>query len=134
MSDTRTVPPGAVRAMLLMGFWAAAAAGAAPESQAGRDPRLHFESVSPGPRVIELYTSEGCSSCPPADRWLAALASQPQLWARYVPLAFHVDYWDALGWPDRFASRRHTARQRAYARNGRLSQVYTPAFVVGGNE
>ena len=52
--------------------------------------------------LIELYTSEGCSSCPPADRWLSRLKDDPRLWKQIVPLAFHVDYWNYLGWRDRF--------------------------------
>ncbi len=78
--------------------------------------------------VVELYTSEGCSSCPPADRWLSRIAPD----ANVVALAFHVDYWDRLGWKDRFASAAHTARQaQQQAANGaRFS--YTPQIVVAG--
>ncbi len=92
--------------------------------------------VSPAHRValVELFTSEGCSSCPPADRWLSALARDPRLWSALVPVAFHVDYWDYIGWPDRFASREFSQRQRQHARHGALSSVYTPGFVVHGRE
>ena len=78
--------------------------------------------------VVELYTSEGCSSCPPADRWLSRIAPD----AEAVALAFHVDYWDRLGWKDRFASAAHTLRQgQQQATNGaRFS--YTPQVVVDG--
>jgi len=84
--------------------------------------------------LLELYTSEGCSSCPPADRWFLQLADDPELWRTRVPVAFHVDYWDRLGWPDRFAHPDHAGRQRAYAAAGRVGTVYTPGFVVDGRE
>jgi hypothetical protein len=78
--------------------------------------------------VVELYTSEGCSSCPPADQWLSALGSN----ADVVASAFHVDYWDYLGWKDRFASRAHTQRQSSeQARNG-AGYSYTPQVVIDG--
>jgi hypothetical protein len=80
--------------------------------------------------VVELYTSEGCNSCPPADRWLSGLKADPAV----VALAFHVDYWDRLGWKDRFASAAFTDRQaRQHASNGaRFS--YTPQVVVDGRD
>jgi hypothetical protein len=84
--------------------------------------------------LIELYTSEGCSSCPPADHWLSTLKADPRLWREMVPIAFHVDYWDDLGWRDRYASPAHTERQRLYALSGGLSQVYTPGVVLQGHE
>jgi hypothetical protein len=84
--------------------------------------------------LLELYTSEGCSSCPPADRWLSDLRHDPRLWQAVVPVAFHVDYWDYIGWPDRFASPRYSQRQKSYARNGRVRSVYTPGFVLAGKE
>lgn len=92
--------------------------------------------VSPMGRVplVELYTSEGCSSCPPADSWFSQLSSQPGLWTDFVPVAFHVDYWNYLGWPDRLADPRFSARQRLHARVGRVGTVYTPGFVKGGSE
>jgi len=78
--------------------------------------------------VVELYTSEGCNSCPPADRWLSALKADPST----VALAFHVDYWDSLGWKDRFASAANTQRQtRQQAVNGSRYN-YTPQVVVNG--
>jgi len=84
--------------------------------------------------LLELYTSEGCSSCPPADRWLTALGSESGLWRDFVPVAFHVDYWDYLGWKDRFASPDYSARQGRYARHGGLATVYTPGVVYNGRE
>ena len=84
--------------------------------------------------LVELYTSEGCSSCPPAEAWLSKLVDSPKLWAEFVPVSFHVDYWDNLGWRDRFASRAWTARQRDYASTWGSSTVYTPGFVLDGRE
>lgn len=80
---------------------------------------------------LELYTSEGCTSCPPADRWLSGVAkAYPR--ERVVPLALHVDYWDYIGWKDRFATKETTARQRIYARTLSQRYVYTPEMVVDG--
>ena len=84
--------------------------------------------------LVELYTSEGCSSCPPADRWLSALAEAPGLWQQFVPIALHVDYWDDIGWPDRFASAAYSARQRRYAAEGGTRVVYTPGVFRNGSE
>jgi hypothetical protein len=83
--------------------------------------------------VIELYTSEGCSSCPPADRWLSTLKDEAAQ-GRAVVEAFHVGYWDYIGWVDRFASSAHTQRQRQIAQwNGR-SGIYTPEVVLNGRD
>ena len=82
--------------------------------------------------LIELYTSEGCSSCPPAEKHLNSYTDNPDLWKTYIPLAFHVDYWDYIGWKDRFAKPQYGTRQRQYARLHRASSVYTPAFFVNG--
>ena len=78
--------------------------------------------------LVELYTSEGCSSCPPADRWLSGLADDPNR----VTLAWHVDYWDRLGWKDRFASPAHTRRQAAQQRSNGARFSYTPQVVANG--
>lgn len=84
--------------------------------------------------VLELYTSEGCSSCPPAERWFSELLERPGLWSDFIPLAFHVDYWDYIGWKDPFAEQAYSARQRDYARAGSVRTVYTPGFIYNGDE
>ena len=78
--------------------------------------------------LLELYTSEGCSSCPPADRWVSSLKDDPRVWKDLVPVAFHVDYWDYIGWRDQFASAAFSRRQQEYARQGAIDSVYTPAL------
>lgn len=85
-------------------------------------------------QLVELYTSEGCSSCPPAEHWLATLKHHPKTFNGVIPVAFHVDYWDYIGWKDRFASPKYSQRQRAYDKAGHISQVYTPEFVVDNKE
>lgn len=92
----------------------------------------HFQSGFRRVALVELFTSEGCSSCPPAERWLGALKDNPGLWGSFVPVAFHVNYWDDLGWKDRLATPAYTARQYAYATQWRSHSVYTPCLVVDG--
>jgi hypothetical protein len=89
---------------------------------------LSVEALAETRGVVELFTSQGCSSCPPADKLLGELASDPSL----VVLSLPIDYWDYLGWKDTLASPRHSARQRAYARVRGDRQVYTPQVVVNG--
>ena len=84
--------------------------------------------------VIELYTSEGCNSCPPADRWFSALPQQGVSRDQAVLLAFHVDYWNQLGWPDRFSRPAFSARQRDVAARASRGVVYTPQLVVDGKD
>lgn len=95
---------------------------------------LVFSSGEQRVALIELFTSEGCSSCPPADHWLSALKSEPGLWQDFVPVAFHVDYWDDIGWKDRFARAAYSERQRQYEFEGAAGFVYTPGFFYGGKE
>lgn len=109
---------------LLAAAWACAAAP------------LHAQAVCEArggptvPAVVELFTSEGCSSCPPADRWLTQRRSTPGV----IALAFHVDYWDRLGWPDRYASPAYAERQRLWQRRLGLRFVYTPQVVLDGED
>lgn len=111
----------------------AAVLGFSPVAARAAEP-VHFSSGPERVSLIELYTSEGCSSCPPAERWLGELRDAPGLWREFVPVALHVDYWNRLGWPDRFASRAFTGRQYAYAAAWSSDQVYTPCFVRNGTE
>jgi hypothetical protein len=80
--------------------------------------------------VVELYTSQGCSSCPPADAFLRKLAADPDV----IALALHVDYWDYIGWSDRFAQPHFTERQKAYAHLVGSNTIYTPQMIVGGRD
>jgi hypothetical protein len=102
--------------------WAAAFLGFATLAQA------ELAHAEPRPAVVELFTSEGCNSCPPAEAYVGELAGRHDVLA----LAFHVDYWDDLGWRDRFGLSQSVERQRAYARSLRLSSVYTPEVVIDG--
>lgn len=109
--------------MFMIGSAATAIAAAA----AGRTDAIARENAD-GPWAVELFTSQGCSSCPPADRNLGVLARRADI----VALSYHVDYWDYIGWKDRFATSATTRRQRAYARNLKQRYVYTPEMVVDG--
>ena len=87
--------------------------------------------LAPGAKgavVVELFTSQGCSSCPPADALLGQLARDPDV----IPIAYHVDYWNGLGWSDPFSAREWTLRQAQYVRAMHLPSAYTPQMVVGG--
>jgi hypothetical protein len=84
--------------------------------------------ANPRPVVLELFTSQGCNSCPPADRYLGQLSGRSDV----VALAFHVDYWDDLGWRDRFALPQSVERQNIYANNLHRASVYTPQIVIDG--
>jgi hypothetical protein len=83
-----------------------------------------------GPVVVELYTSQGCSSCPPADKLLGELVGRDDV----IPLSLHVDYWDYLGWRDEFGSSAYSKRQRAYARAAGKRTVYTPQMIIHGQD
>ena len=88
------------------------------------------QSSATRPHLIELYSSEGCSSCPPAEAWLRSVHND----AYAVALEFHVDYWDSLGWRDRFANARYTARQQALAARTGGAGAYTPEVILDGRE
>ena len=115
--------------MLLM---LATTVAAAPAGSAGPAAAASCQARSPEQQLqlIELYTSEGCSSCPPADRWLSTIKAQPMVLAA----AFHVDYWDRLGWRDRFSDPAYTARQRAWVRGEAGRFAYTPQVLVNGRD
>ena len=91
---------------------------------------LAGSAVRADPVVVELFTSQGCSSCPPADALLAELVDRDDV----IALSFHVDYWDWIGWADTFGAAAHSERQRRYAAAAGSTMVYTPQFVVGGRE
>jgi len=94
-------------------------------------------TVQSGPgktHLLELFTSEGCSSCPPAEEWLSSRRTDARLWLDYVPVAFHVDYWDYLGWRDKLADPAYALRQRRYSNAWGAHSVYTPGFVWDGAE
>ena len=88
--------------------------------------------VGSEPVVLELFTSQGCSSCPSADELLRKLTRDPKLQGRVIPLAYHVDYWNSLGWRDPFSAPEWSQRQRDYVRALRLESAYTPQMVVNG--
>lgn len=93
-----------------------------------------FASGQQQTTVVELFSSQGCSSCPPAEAWLKKLTNSPKLWKEVIPISFHVDYWDNLGWKDPFATPANTNRQYAYKEARLVKSVYTPSFVINGQE
>lgn len=113
----------AARGATLGAGWAAALALAAPGFAQGTGDALPRQPV-----VVELFTSQGCASCPPADEFLAELALHEEV----IPLALHVDYWDYIGWEDSFAQAAFTERQKSYARAAKSRMIYTPQMIVGG--
>jgi len=84
--------------------------------------------------LIELYTSEGCSSCPPADKWLSRLSANGDLKSKVVPLSLHVDYWNYIGWQDPYSGPQYTQRQREIAHRNNLRTIYTPQVVLNGQD
>ena len=120
-----------------LGRWVVAAvaaiAAALSLSAHGGDERISVTSGELRTPVVELYTSEGCSSCPPADRWLRQLGRSLDGDFRAVPLAFHVDYWNYLGWIDPYSKPAYTKRQREAPANHRRG-IYTPQFLVDGRK
>jgi hypothetical protein len=110
---------------MIMGLLAGLAASGAP---------IQFVSSEHQVALVELYTSEGCSSCPPAESWISKLKEKPGLWSDFVPVAFHVDYWDYLGWRDKWSNKQFSDRQRDYAGAWGSDNIYTPEFVLNGKE
>ncbi|MEO1256072.1 MAG: DUF1223 domain-containing protein, partial [Bacteroidota bacterium] len=82
--------------------------------------------------MIELFTSEGCSSCPPADRLLSSVINNTDKNVEVLGLSFHVDYWDYIGWKDPYASKAYSTRQRVYGRKFQNRSIYTPQMIVNG--
>ncbi|MGH8632371.1 MAG: DUF1223 domain-containing protein, partial [Burkholderiales bacterium] len=117
--------PGIACGIVLM-LTLATAAQAAPTCEA--------TSASRRVALLELYTSEGCSSCPPADRFMRSLEARGFDSGKVVALAFHVDYWDSLGWRDRFAQPGFSLRQRSAADRAGARFVYTPQFLLDGRD
>jgi hypothetical protein len=113
--------------MLLASVIAAAATAVVPA------PACTATSPAHQVALVELYTSQGCSSCPPADRWLGQLAARTSR-SRVVPIALHVDYWDYIGWKDPYARSEFTARQRALAAANGSRTVYTPGVFIQSQE
>lgn len=103
-------------------------------SPAAQSQDLEFSSGNKPVSLLELYTSQGCSSCPPADEWLGKLKHKPGLWTEFVPVAFHVDYWDYIGWKDTFSKEEFSQRQRLHRKQGNVKVVYTPGFFLNGKE
>ncbi len=113
---------GALAAVLLTACGVATAAQCSAKSAAHRVP------------LLELYTSEGCNSCPPTDRWFSALPTRGLTHERVVALAFHVDYWNYLGWNDPFSRPEYSARQRAASVRNKARFVYTPQLLLDGRD
>ena len=111
--------------LLLPGF-----SGMADVAPAGK----RFESGERPVLLLEMFSSQGCSSCPPAERWFSGLRGDPRLWQQMVPVVFHVDYWDYLGWKDPYATLAYSQRQRRYELHGHSKAVYTPGFMLAGSE
>jgi hypothetical protein len=93
-----------------------------------------LESGKNQTQIIELYTSEGCSSCPPADRWISQLKHSKDLWSAFIPMAFHVDYWDYIGWKDKLALANNSHRQQIHRIFNNIPTVYTPGILKAGKE
>ena len=115
------------RSLFLLGLSGILALAVTRSSTAGQ---LSARSGPHTVALLELYTSEGCHSCPPVDDWVSSLAAQGLTLDRVVPLGLHVDYWDALGWPDRFAQAIFTKRQRDTAARHRARTIYTPQVLL----
>lgn len=112
----------AVIGVMTAAAWIVFARGGSPPRELGS-----------APVVVELFTSQGCSSCPPADELLREMRRDPVLQKGVIPIAFHVDYWDYLGWRDPFSSRAWSERQEQYVQTMGLESAYTPQAVINGS-
>lgn len=99
-----------------------------------KDETKTFQSGTKQVSLLELFSSEGCNSCPPAEKSLYNLTEDKEIWKNFVPVNFHVDYWNRLGWNDRFSKDKFTQRQRQYATLWDKSHMYTPDFVLNGKD
>lgn len=117
-----------VTSFLALGFLLASTASTAATQECSASSGKHTVAL------LELYTSEGCSSCPPADRLLSSLPARQLGADQVVPLELHVDYWDYLGWHDPFAQSKFTKRQRRMGAINRLPTIYTPQFLLNGKD
>ena len=105
----------------------------APSGTSGEPAKAPAPDSGGRTAVVELFTSQGCSSCPPADRLLSRLARDPRYQGKVIPLSFHVDYWNSIGWTDPYSSSRWSQRQQLYAaRTFHTNRIYTPQVVVNG--
>ena len=95
---------------------------------------IKLQSTHNKTHLLQLYTSEGCSSCPPADQWLSSQINNPGLFKDFIPMAFHVDYWDYIGWNDPFAKAAFSERQRLLKSQNIIKSVYTPGIVYANFE
>lgn len=106
----------------------------AQSKQADKSTLIIFESGNQQVLLLEMYSSQGCSSCPPAEKWVNKLTSSKDLWKQFIPVVFHVDYWDYLGWKDPFSHPAFSNRQAELKRQGLIRSVYTPGFTLNGRE
>lgn len=93
-----------------------------------------FESSVKKTHLLELFSTQSCSSCPPAQKWISSLKTEANLWKTFIPVVFHVDYWNYLGWKDPYSAPSYTNRQRYYTLEWKKNGVYTPMFVLNGKE
>lgn len=94
---------------------------------------VEFKSGNKKVHLLELYTSESCSSCPPAEAWMNSFKSHPKLWKEFVPVEFHVDYWNYLSWVDKYSQKKYSQRQRKYHQTLGAG-VYTPQYILNAKD
>jgi hypothetical protein len=121
------------RPLVLSALLASPSLGVATENASVKN-QCSASSAKHAVALLELYTSEGCSSCPPADAWLSGLPPRGLSAEQVVPLALHVDYWNYIGWEDPFSQQQFTQRQRRMGAMNRLATIYTPQFLLNGRD